>query len=860
MAISTTERDQILGLVVGLFNGAPGGANLSDLANALEAGVPIEEIADILDSIPLFTQDVMGGKVTVAQQVAVLMNNFGLTADGVEGSPATQAEEFFTDSIEAGMGFGPTVLIAVNFLMDPNVPEEFAETAALLNNKVLVAGIHAENNNISSVAEAQSILFGVTADGPSTEEEAIAFLAAGGFVPDPNAGETFTLTTNADGPGAPAPAVDTNGTAANDIYNAVDTTLNSADTLDGKNGVDTLNVRATAAANVAPQLISIENINVSNVSNALYTLNLTSATGAEVVASKDQAATGATRTDFTNIAATGVAARLDNADGRTDFNFLGAADRTGTSDAVSIQIANGSGSATTPAVLNITDGAGAADATFENVNIATSGAASVVTSNLGLANVRVINATGNAAADASGYGLTLTAAGNFAAARTIDASGMTGTGGLNIDARGASFASLAFTGSDQADRVALTGATLNAANTVALDGGGGDDTLAVTGTVNFVSAATLRSTINTQATDFEVLEANAINVTALKANDFTGIDTFSFTGTQGGFVPLAITGVETGDKFVFSAASTGALDGDVVTLAGAVAGQSTTVELVASAANAASLVATNGIGVGNALSFTDGLTSVTINSIGSNVAANSIQSTTGVAAIDNASASNVVITGSQALHIGAAPGVDNPLGFTQAVTVDASALTNGLRVAGSASADQIIGGDNADLIYGRGGNDVLTGNGGADQFRLFDALDGTDSITDFTVGTDKVGINTNFVNFAGTTATQDGATLAAAAYVEARNDINGILAGDALKVIELQTSLTTAQITDQVGAAGSTSAFVLVHNSTTGNGELWFDTNWNDAGARVQLATFDNVVELTGVQSFTNADFVEYVA
>lgn len=857
MAISTTERDQILGLVVGLFNGAPGGANLSDLANALEAGVPIEEIADILDSIPLFTQDIMGGKVTVAQQVAVLMNNFGLTADGVEGSPATQAEEFFTSSIEAGMGFGATVLIAVNFLMDPNVPEEFAETAALLNNKVLVAGVHAENNNISSVAQAQAILFGVTDAGPSTEAEAIAFLAAGGFIPGENPGQTFTLTANADGPGAPAPATDTTGTAGNDIYNAVDTTLNSADTLDGKGGVDTLNVRATAAANAAPQLISIENINVSNVSNALYTLNLASATGAQVVASKDQVA--AATTELTNIAATGVAARLDNADGRTDFNFLGAAGRAGTSDAVSIQIANGSGSATTPAVLNITDGAGVADATFENVNIATSGEASVVTSNLGLANVSEINVTGNAAADTGGYGLTLTAAGNFANARTIDASGMTGTGGLNIDARGATFASLAFTGSAQADRVALTGATLNAANTVALDGGDGDDTLAVTGTNNFVSAVTLRTTINTQATGFEVLEATANNVTALKANDFTGIDTFSFSGTQGGVVPLAITGVETGDKFVFSAASTGALDSDVVTLAGAVAGQSTTVELVASAANAASLVAFNLAGIGNALSFTDGLTSVTINSIGSNVAANSIQSTTGVAAIDNASASSVVITGSQALHIGAAPGVDNPLGFTQAVTVDASELNNGLRVAGSASADQIIGGNNADLIYGRGGNDVLTGNGGADQFRLFDALDGTDSITDFTVGTDKVGINTNFVNFAGTTATQDGATLVAADYVDTRNDITGIVAGDASKVIELQTSLTTAQITSQLTGGAVANAFVLVHNSTTGEGELWFDTDWNDAGARVQLVAFDNVVELTGVQSFTNADFVEYV-
>ena len=212
--------------------------------------------------------------------------------------------------------------------------------------------------------------------------------------------------------------------------------------------------------------------------------------------------------------------------------------------------------------------------------------------------------------------------------------------------------------------------------------------------------------------------------------------------------------------------------------------------------------------------------------------------------------------GSQALNIGAASGVAGMLGFTNAAAVDGSAATGVLRIAGSTVADQIKGGSANDIIYGLGGNDLLTGNGGADQFRYTAGNEGTDRITDFTVGTDKIGIN--FIAFAGTTATQAGATLVATDYEAARNDITGIVAGDTLKVIELQTGLTTAQITAQVGAAAD--ALVLVFNTTTNKGELWYDNNWSSAAGRTQVATFDNVVDLVGVKAFSNTDFVEYTA
>ena len=42
--------------------------------------------------------------------------------------------------------------------------------------------------------------------------------------------------------------------------------------------------------------------------------------------------------------------------------------------------------------------------------------------------------------------------------------------------------------------------------------------------------------------------------------------------------------------------------------------------------------------------------------------------------------------------------------------------------------------------------------------------------------------------------------------------------------------------------------------------DRWMDDDWSDAGGRSLVATFDNVVSLTGVTSFGNADFVEFIA
>ena len=632
--------------------------------------------------------------------------------------------------------------------------------------------------------------------------------------------------------------------------------MQSVDSLYGGAGVDTLSVRAAGAAAPIPLLDSIELINVANLNAGVYTVNLISATGEEVLTSTTQVANATT--NFSNITATGVTAAIADADATSQFNFQGAAARTGTADAVSLSIANGSGTAAANATLNIVDGTlAAADATFEVFNISTAGAASYVNSALGGANVREINVSGTGVADANGYALTLSEAASFAAARTVNASAMTGTGGLNVDISAATFASLSYIGCGQTDRVVVDGTVANGGNAWSLNAGLGNDTLAIDTLTNFTTA-NLLTTVNTRTAGFETLEATAADVTALQANLYTGINTFRFSGLDATAVALAVTGVQTGDTVEITTAVTGGNNVDVLTLTGAVAGQSATLDLVASTGVNAGLTAT---GTGNALTVNGGITSLTIESSGSNPgAANAgvIQSATTVAAIDNVGATNFTVVGPQALTIGATAGVAGMLGFSNAAAVDGSAATGILRIAGSTVADSIAGGSAADILYGLAGNDLLTGNGGVDQFRYIAAANGKDTITDFAAG-DAIG--TNFIAFAATNATAAGAILSTDDYVDTLSSIATMTAGAAgcdNKVVEIQASQTTAQISAVTAAA--LNAMVVVFNSTTGRGEVWFDDNWSTTGAdRIQIATLDNVTTLAQLVGLSNANFVEFV-
>jgi hypothetical protein len=647
------------------------------------------------------------------------------------------------------------------------------------------------------------------------------------------------------------------GTSGDDSFSAIvsaattsSNTLSAADAIDGAGGTgDRLNIRvidnATGGTSVAPQASNVEKFTITNLgatTNNFFALDFTSISGETEVASKGSVAGSDTRA----LKVDALAASIDTAEGSFSVNFKGT--RTAATDAFSLSL-NGAGTAASEAVFATITTTGAADNSFDIANITSTGAASFLKLGTGAMNLKTVNVTGDAA-------LVLTEHNVFSGLSTIDASGMT-AGGVNVEARGSTEAGFVFKGGGGIDRVILAASTINSATT--LSGGVGKDTLAST------SFGMTPSVVNA-STGFEVLESVS-PTNGLVANTFTSINEFVFSGgANNGRVD--ITGVETSDRFVFSSdqsTNTGA-----IRFTGASIGQSVVMELraVSVSTGEVTIQANGGTSEGavSAIAF-DKITSVTIDSTGQNTNANVVEAVKGnssgsdYAAFDNSTTfSNFVVTGSQNLTIGATAGIElsgnaRTVGFSGAVNLNASAFTGALRVAGSRSDDAIAGGSGDDIIYGLAGADTLTGNGGADQFR-FVGSSGNDLIKDFLNGTDKIGFNT--VNFGATTATAAGVTLAAADYIDNRSGVTAIGASDNNKVVELQGALSASQITSDAGAA--VQAIVLLFNSTTSKGELWFDDNWSDAGGRSQLATFDTVASLVGVTAFKNTDFVEFVS
>lgn len=264
-----SEKNQIIKLVVGLFDAAPGKDNLSDLLNAFDSGyATIPELADFLDSIPQFTHDVVGG-MSDTEQVAEILSHFGLAAGQAEGSADKMAEDYFTDRLAAGDSWGEIVLDAVNYLSGSPIAA-FADTAALLNNKALVAAEYSSRDASTgkSVAELQAVLAGVTATSPATAEEAQAYV--NNYI-DPVVSD-FTLTDGID------------NIIGNDLDNVFSApivqnqngelvnTLETGDRIEGGDGTDTLNVDITNPQGTSSELFGAPAI--SPVTSSVEIVNL----------------------------------------------------------------------------------------------------------------------------------------------------------------------------------------------------------------------------------------------------------------------------------------------------------------------------------------------------------------------------------------------------------------------------------------------------------------------------------------------------------------------------------------------------------------------------------------------------------
>ena len=329
------------------------------------------------------------------------------------------------------------------------------------------------------------------------------------------------------------------GTSGNDIINGVfDTataagnysTLNLADSINGGTGTNTLALRyatsglagaATISASTAPVLTNIQVLQLTSLVNStvnltalapdLTTLNLTGPVGTTTV-------TGAS-TKIVTFGLSNVA--VDHA----DVAITLAAGRTGTADAITLNL-SGASSATTAtantyAQVDFT-GAGAADG-IEIINVVSTGTANRLDTltQATATTLKTINISGSANFRVN------TALANTV--KTIDAS--TATGNINLGV--AAGDNLTFTGGSGNDRINMA---LGLTTDDVLNGGTGTNTLAI-GDVGITATKTnaLNKAIEA-ATNFQKLEMTAAVVAtdtvpiSVAADGLTAIKTFVFTG------------------------------------------------------------------------------------------------------------------------------------------------------------------------------------------------------------------------------------------------------------------------------------------------------------------------------------------
>ncbi|MCW5598468.1 MAG: calcium-binding protein [Nitrosomonas sp.] len=762
MAISDTQKEYIVGLVVGLFNAAPGANYLREFSDAIEAGTSFEDLADFLVSTPQFQQDVLKGNVTIANQVSVLMNNFGLTPGNTDPASAdAQAEQFFTDRLNAGADIGDIVIEAGLYLLG-SPAEAFQDTANLFKNKMLVAGIYSRENSAGTVAELQNVIKGVTAEGPATEEEAIAFLVAGGHIEDPDAGETFTLTLNED---------NILGTSANDTFNAsiIDdkSSLQDIDTLNGGLGTDTLNATVNGGSAVIPTLTNIENVILRSVADNSG-IDLTNSTGVEKVTVANSTKTAAVsglgsvgtlavsnqtqNVDFWGSKATELTVNLTNVatNGDTTINLKDAVATTLTlnlsgngtgigDDDHTLTLAQNDGTATTVNANvtgdNFVDAVNALDAA-KTLAVAGSGALTVSDTSTKLTALETLNVSGGASVD-------LSAVGNLDKLKTVAAGDTTGAVSVIVDdtavavATGAGNDSVEYTKGIAAGATVTLGAgddeltVTDATKGATVNAGEGTDTLAgLTASLQAISDDADKSAV---FAGFEVLKTtDAIddgdhNVTIALAN-FAGITSFvAGNGVATGAV-ANVTGVGSGSTVTLAgdlATNNGVL---TVTLADATGGAdalnfviNTDIAVVDDAnvdtTNATITTAIAGVETLNVTS-TGTLT-------GEITEGNEIDVASNTLALTNTALTTLNIDGDQFLTFASTNDMTklatvNAANNTAGVNIDVSlAKTDGsaaaITITGSSGDDTIKGSGNADTISGGAGNDTITGGAKADN-------------------------------------------------------------------------------------------------------------------------------------------------
>lgn len=762
MAVVTNQQS-VAALYTAIFNRAPDLAGLNFWTTQLNAGTSFASIAAGFAQHEVFTTGI-GALSNAAYVTALYTNILGSAGDtaGIAYWTARLAGGESKASVVADFVKGSLTIDIPALLAAGSITAADAAAAQIrqdtLTNKA-TTGVYyattlgaASNLNPNTVATSKAGLLadpaynasvnaiaGVNNTAASVQAAKDAINVAVGTGNPVNAllGQTLTLTLNQD---------TLTGGVSNDIFvanglqsntGALKNSLQSADTLNGGSGTDTLKATLVEAAPVTPTLNSIENVNVTFA--AAGTFDLANATGTTTLT-----ATGSTDVGiFDNVGSIAnlvvsnqsKAVTFDKSTATAVNLTLDTVGKAGTQGTVTVNNAV----ATT---LNVT-----ANNAFENIvgltgvknlSVAATGASNLDVTPL-LTTVTSATVTGAGTVNLSGGTLstltTLNASTNTGGVTaTVGAPALTVTGGTGVDVitYAAAPAATAVVNLGAGNDTLILGAAPAAG--VTLNGGDGTDTLGLAA-ANYATVAAFTAPNLAKITGFEVLSitdagglANASTVDLSKLAGITGV---------------SFNGVATGKSATVSnigANATVTLQGDLATNKGAAVltlkdatGSADVLNLVlnetgALAAGSTTLVGTTAITAA-------GVETLNVNTTvtSTNAGVTDAKATYALTVADTA-LTTVKITGNQALTY------TTDAAATKLATVDASAATaavniNLAAVANTSAAVKVTGTALADQ-FTLTNNAVVTGGLGADKFTIGATANGQtySTVTDATKG------------------------------------------------------------------------------------------------------------------------------
>ena len=164
MAITATERSQIVELTVLMFNAAPGAEYLSQIVSVYEtSGRSLQTLAGILAGTSVYAS--LNPNTQTAEAFAdAFLTPLGLQNDSL-------ARDFIISKMNAGVSKGAIVYEAYAALnsVPATANNQYSAANAILNNKVTVAEYYSVERAIAAtdLASLQGALSGVTADPAS---------------------------------------------------------------------------------------------------------------------------------------------------------------------------------------------------------------------------------------------------------------------------------------------------------------------------------------------------------------------------------------------------------------------------------------------------------------------------------------------------------------------------------------------------------------------------------------------------------------------------------------------------------------------------------------------------------------------